>query len=166
LRNGSKASGQRSRAWAQGRAATEQVHGTYSKAAKQRLSYCGWCWLLPQMPKRVLAFGIAHLPAVRHPTKPAEPFRTTQTSWGGQGGRAQLLLGPVYCPAKEAMPGPCFMLHNSKTSHSNKPQAGGGYCPPVKKNAPRWPSFQAACLHVLEVSSDVRTWPSNFPFIP
>ena len=35
------------------------MHGTYSKAANQRLSYCGRCWLLPQMPKRVLAFGIA-----------------------------------------------------------------------------------------------------------
>jgi hypothetical protein len=41
--------------WAQGGAATEQVHvhGTYAKAANQRLSYCRWCWLLPKCQNAV-----------------------------------------------------------------------------------------------------------------
>jgi hypothetical protein len=51
--------GQRPKTWAQGGAATEQVHGAHlqkRKTADQRLSYCGWtegwCWgATPQMPK-------------------------------------------------------------------------------------------------------------------
>jgi hypothetical protein len=39
--------GQRPRTWAQGGAATEQVHGTCAKTANQRLSYCRWCLATP-----------------------------------------------------------------------------------------------------------------------
>ncbi len=51
--------------WAQGGAATEQVHGTYAKTANQRLSYCRWCCLAtpPYSPNaKTRRFGIRNHP--------------------------------------------------------------------------------------------------------
>jgi hypothetical protein len=62
------------RTWAQGGAATEQVHGTYAyaKTANQRLSYCGWCWLLPKGQNA--RFGIRNHPNT-HNTRTATHCR-------------------------------------------------------------------------------------------
>jgi hypothetical protein len=105
----------RPRTWAQGAAATEQVHGTYAKTANQRLSYCRWCWLLPttpQMPKRrVLAFGIAPntqrtncntLPA---PHRPVLPPGSSMASCGKSPAARRNQDGPTTPPKRNSAAG-------------------------------------------------------------
>ena len=101
--------------WAQGRAATEQVHGTYAKTANQRLSYCRWCWLLPrtpQMPKRgVLAFGIT--PNTQHtnyntlpaPHRPVLPPGSSLASCGKSPAARRNQNGPTTPPKRRPAAG-------------------------------------------------------------
>jgi hypothetical protein len=80
--------GQRPRTWAQGGAATEQVHGTYAKTATQRLSYCRWFWLLPPCSPNAKTprFGIRNHP--KHTTHELQntagttPPSVMHTPWG------------------------------------------------------------------------------------